>query len=119
MKLAMLTRLALLALLVTFIVTPETFAPVFAPFTQNNAPAIYTQSSILSLTLSHLALVGLATLAATLFSVSLAIIVTRPSVAAAVPPHSGCLRTAPENGSVAACHVHVLYLSRLIGPDST
>ena len=33
MKLAMLTRLALLALLVTFIVTPETFAPVFAPFT--------------------------------------------------------------------------------------
>ncbi|MGV0816977.1 ABC transporter permease [Martelella sp. AMO21009] len=78
MKLAMLTRLALLALLVTFIVTPETFAPVFAPFTQNNAPAIYTQSSILSLTLSHLALVGLATLAATLFSVSLAIIVTRP-----------------------------------------
>ncbi|MEO1990180.1 MAG: ABC transporter permease [Martelella sp.] len=78
MKLAMLTRLALLALLVTFIVTPETFAPVFEPFTQNNAPAIYTQSSILSLTLSHLALVGLATLAATLFSVSLAIIVTRP-----------------------------------------
>ena len=78
MKLAMLTRLALLALLVTFIVTPETFAPVFAPFTQNNAPAIYTQTSMLSLTLSHLALVGLATLAATLFSVSLAIIVTRP-----------------------------------------
>ncbi|MGV0910899.1 ABC transporter permease [Martelella sp. FOR1707] len=78
MKLAMLIRLALLALLVTFIVTPETFAPVFAPFTQNNAPAIYTQSSILSLTLSHLALVGLATLAATLFSVSLAIVVTRP-----------------------------------------
>ncbi|MCD1636224.1 ABC transporter permease [Martelella mediterranea] len=78
MKLAMLTRLALLALLVAFIVTPETFAPVFAPFTQNNAPAIYTQTSILSLTLSHLALVGLATLAATLFSVSLAIIVTRP-----------------------------------------
>ncbi|WP_448430910.1 ABC transporter permease [Martelella sp. FOR1707] len=74
----MLIRLALLALLVTFIVTPETFAPVFAPFTQNNAPAIYTQSSILSLTLSHLALVGLATLAATLFSVSLAIVVTRP-----------------------------------------
>ncbi|WP_419197508.1 ABC transporter permease [Martelella mediterranea] len=74
----MLTRLALLALLVAFIVTPETFAPVFAPFTQNNAPAIYTQTSILSLTLSHLALVGLATLAATLFSVSLAIIVTRP-----------------------------------------
>ncbi|WP_414673807.1 ABC transporter permease [Martelella sp. UBA3392] len=74
----MLTRLALLALLVTFIVTPETFAPVFAPFTQNNAPAIYTQTSMLSLTLSHLALVGLATLAATLFSVSLAIIVTRP-----------------------------------------
>jgi len=78
MKLAMLIRLALLALLVAVIVTPETFAPVFAPFTQNNAPAIYTQTSILSLTLSHLALVGLATLAATLFSVSLAIIVTRP-----------------------------------------
>lgn len=78
MKLAMLIRLALLALLVTFIVTPQTFAPVFAPFTRNGAPAIYTQTSMLSLTLSHLALVGLATLAATLFAVSLAIVVTRP-----------------------------------------
>ncbi|AJY45223.1 ABC transporter [Martelella endophytica] len=78
MRPAMLIRLALLALLVAFIVTPETFAPVFQPFTKNGAPAIYTQTSLLSLTLSHLAIVAVATVAATLFSVGLAIIVTRP-----------------------------------------
>ncbi|MET3598183.1 ABC transporter permease [Martelella mangrovi] len=78
MKAPVLIRLALLALLIAFIVFPEAFAPVFRPFTQNGAPAIYTQTSLLSLTLSHLAIVGVATVAATLFSVSLAIIVTRP-----------------------------------------
>lgn len=78
MRPATIIRLLLLALLVVFLVTPQSFAPVFAPFTKNNAPAIYTQTSMLSLTFSHLALVGVATLAATLFSVTLAIVVTRP-----------------------------------------
>lgn len=78
MRASVLIRLALLVLLIAFISFPEAFAPVFRPFTQNGAPAIYTQTSLLSLTLSHLAIVGAATVAATLFSVGLAIIVTRP-----------------------------------------
>ena len=78
MKLAVIIRLLLLAVLVAFIVSPTRFAAVFAPFTNNNAPAIYTQTSLLSLTISHLLLVGAATLAASLVSVVLAVIVTRP-----------------------------------------
>ena len=78
MKLAVIIRLLLLAVLVAFIVSPTRFAAVFAPFTNNNAPAIYTQTSLLSLTISHLLLVGAATLAASLISVVLAVIVTRP-----------------------------------------
>ncbi|QQM30533.1 ABC transporter permease [Martelella lutilitoris] len=78
MRASVFIRLALLVLLIAFISFPEAFAPVFRPFTQNGAPAIYTQTSLLSLTLSHLAIVGAATVAATLFSVGLAIIVTRP-----------------------------------------
>ncbi len=78
MKASVLIRLGLLVLLIAFISFPQAFAPVFRPFTQNGAPAIYTQTSLLSLTLSHLAIVGAATVAATIFSVGLAIIVTRP-----------------------------------------
>lgn len=79
MKLSNLVRVLALALLVTFIVTPQSFAPLFAPLTRFDAPAIYTQTSILSLTLSHLAIVAAATLLATLVSVGFAILVTRPS----------------------------------------
>ncbi len=32
----------------TFLVTPESFAPVFAPLTENGAPPIYIQSSLLA-----------------------------------------------------------------------
>lgn len=72
-------RLALFLLLVAFLADPRAFAPVFAPFAANDAPAIYTQSSLLALTLSHLAMVATATLAATIVSVGFAILVTRPS----------------------------------------
>ena len=72
-------RLALLLMLVAFLADPQAFEPVFAPFAANGAPAIYTQSSLLSLTLSHLAMVGVATLAATVVSIGFAILVTRPS----------------------------------------
>lgn len=78
MRIAVCVRLALLMLLVAFIGWPQAFAPVFRPFTQNGAPPIYTQTSLLSLTLSHLALVAVATLLATLVSISLAVLVTRP-----------------------------------------
>jgi osmoprotectant transport system permease protein len=71
-------RLAVLALLVTFLVTPQTFAPVFAPLTQFGAPPIYNQGDLLELTLNHLLITAIATLASTVVAVGLAIIVTRP-----------------------------------------
>lgn len=72
-------RLVALVLLIAFIVSPNSFEPVFKPLTQNNAPAIYNQGSLLSLTIQHLALVLAATLGATIVAVGLAILVTRPS----------------------------------------
>lgn len=72
--------LAIAALfLLAFLVSPTSFAPVFAPFTRNNAPAIYTQTSLLSLTLSHLALVVAAVVASTAIALLLAVLVTRPT----------------------------------------
>ena len=48
-----------------FLLTPESFAPVFAPLTENGAPPIYTQSSLLSPDLAHLLLVFVAAVAST------------------------------------------------------
>ena len=45
--------------------TPQSFAFVFQPLTKNGQPAIYTQNSLLNLTLSHLLIVAIATVAAT------------------------------------------------------
>ncbi|MDW6022664.1 ABC transporter permease [Mesorhizobium sp. BAC0120] len=73
-----LLRLAALVILVAFVAWPEWFAPVFRPLTQNNAPAIYNQGSLLTLTLTHLRTVLIATVAATIVAVGLAILVTRP-----------------------------------------
>lgn len=69
---------ALCAALVAFIGFPELFEPLFKPLVQTNAPAIYTQASLLALTLSHLSIVAMATGAAILIAGSLAILVTRP-----------------------------------------
>ena len=74
----LLMALAVLFLLV-FLISPESFAPLFQPLTKNNAPPIYTQTSLLSLTLSHLGLVGLAVVASTVVAVGLGILVTRPA----------------------------------------
>jgi osmoprotectant transport system permease protein len=74
-----LLRILALALLVAFLLRPDLFVPLFRPLTQNNAPAIYTQNSLLSLTLLHLRTVALATLGATVVAVGLAILVTRPA----------------------------------------
>ncbi|NIX75297.1 ABC transporter permease [Microvirga terricola] len=72
-------RLAALVLLVVFITKPELFAPLFEPLTINNAPAIYNQGSLLSLTLAHLGTVFSAALASAIIAVTLGIFVTRPS----------------------------------------
>ncbi|MET0172219.1 MAG: ABC transporter permease [Agrobacterium vaccinii] len=69
---------ALSLLLITFLVKPELFEPVFKPLVQTNAPAIYIQANLLSLTLSHLATVAIATGAAIVIAGTLAILVTRP-----------------------------------------
>ena len=61
-RIGLVLRLVAFALLVAFLLSPQTFAPVFRPLTQNNAPAIYTQSDLMTLTLVHLRIVFLAPL---------------------------------------------------------
>ncbi|MGO4526690.1 ABC transporter permease [Microvirga sp. 2MCAF35] len=78
-------RGAALFLLVLFITAPQLFAFAFKPLTTNGAPAIYNQGSLLSLTLSHLRIVFLATVASTVLAVGLGIFVTRPSGAEFLP----------------------------------
>ncbi|MFN3273847.1 MAG: ABC transporter permease [Paracoccus sp. (in: a-proteobacteria)] len=75
-------RLALgaaVVLLLAFLLSPDSFAPVFQPFTRNNAPAIYQQTPLVSLTLAHLGLVAVAVLASTALALLLAVLVTRPA----------------------------------------
>lgn len=80
-----LLRLVALVLLIAFVTHPDWFAPLFKPLTQNNAPAIYNQGSLLSLTIQHLRTVAIATVAATIIAVSLAVLVTRPIGAEFLP----------------------------------
>lgn len=68
---------AVALVLLAFLMVPTAFAPLFQPFTRNSAPAIYTQTSLLSLTLSHLAIVAVAVAGSTLVGLTLAILVTR------------------------------------------
>lgn len=75
----------LLALLVAFLAAPQAFEPLLKPLVEQNAPAIYNHGSLLSLTLQHLAIVSIATLAATAVAVSLAILVSRPIGAEFLP----------------------------------
>src|SRR5262245_45470581 len=85
MRIGVVIRLLVLAVLVVFIVSPQTFAFVFQPLTKNNQPAIYVQTSLLDLTVNHLFIVAIATAAATLIAVGLAIFVTRPYGAEFLP----------------------------------
>ncbi|WP_373285608.1 ABC transporter permease [Salipiger pallidus] len=72
-------RLALIILLAALVLAPGLFEPVFAPIAPVGGPVIYTRSSLLSLSLSHLGLVAAASLASTIVAVTLAILVTRPA----------------------------------------
>ncbi|KLK92051.1 ABC transporter [Microvirga vignae] len=85
MKVASVLRLTAVVLLVLFIAMPQAFAFLFEPLTDNRAPAIYNQGSLLFLTLQHLRTVALATLASTVLAVALGIFVTRPSGAEFLP----------------------------------
>ena len=72
-----LLRAALLAILIAFLVSPGWFEPLLKPLVQDNAPAIYNQGSLLTLTLLHLRIVAIATMGAVIVAVTLAILVTR------------------------------------------
>jgi osmoprotectant transport system permease protein len=85
MRAGLIIRLVILALLVAFVVTPESFAWLFQPLTKNGQPAIYTQNSLLNLTVSHLLIVAIATVLATGIAVGLAVLVTRPFGAEFLP----------------------------------
>lgn len=80
-----LLRLVAFALLVVFLASPQSFAFVFQPLAKPGQPPIYLQSSLLNLTLNHLAITAIATVAATIVAVSLAILVTRPFGAEFLP----------------------------------
>lgn len=64
---------------VVFLLMPQHFAALFQPLTRNNAPPIYLQSSMLALTLAHLAIVAAAVLVSTVIALGLAVFVTRPA----------------------------------------
>jgi osmoprotectant transport system permease protein len=74
---APLARTLGIALLAAAVLKPETFAPLLQPLTNNGAPAIYTQTSLLALTASHVELVLASILAAFVVALGLAILVTR------------------------------------------
>ena len=78
-------RIGALALLIAFLVTPQSFAPLFAPLTQYGAPPIYDQGNLLTLALAQLATVCCATAASALVAVGLGILVTRAGGAEFLP----------------------------------
>ncbi len=82
---AWLARAVLLSLLVAFLLSPGWFEPLLAPLVQDNAPVIYNQGSLLTLTLLHLRTVAVAIAAATVVAVLFAILVTRPFGAEFLP----------------------------------
>ena len=85
MSFANFLRLGALALLLTFLLSPQTFAPLFAPLTHYGAPPIYDQGNLLSLALAQLATVLCAAAASTAAAVGLGILVTRPAGAQFLP----------------------------------
>ncbi|AWM28571.1 ABC transporter permease [Sinorhizobium fredii] len=72
-----LLRLTVFLALLAFLLQPGWFEPLLKPLVQENAPAVYNRGSLFWLTLLHLRTVLVATIAATVVAVSLAILVTR------------------------------------------
>jgi osmoprotectant transport system permease protein len=85
MSFANILRLAALALLLTFLLSPQSFAPLFAPLTRYGAPPIYDQGNLLSLAVAQLVTVLCAAAASTVVAVGLGILVTRPAGAQFLP----------------------------------
>ncbi|MCA1492100.1 ABC transporter permease [Sinorhizobium alkalisoli] len=72
-------------ILLAFLLQPGWFEALLKPLVQENAPAIYNRGSLLWLTVLHLRTVLVATLAAIIVAVSLAILVTREAGAEFLP----------------------------------
>jgi osmoprotectant transport system permease protein len=85
MSWSLIIRLLVLALLIAFLVAPDSFAFLLQPFTKPGQPAIYNRGTLWSLTLSHLAITFAATSLATIVALGLAILVTRPFGAEFLP----------------------------------
>lgn len=82
---ALIARLAALTTLLALLFVPELFRGILEPLTENGAPAIYNQGSLLQLTLAHLALVAAATAIGGLAALAMGIFVTRPAGAEFLP----------------------------------
>jgi osmoprotectant transport system permease protein len=78
-------RVSAFILLAAFLLSPQSFAPLFAPLNQHGAPPIYDQGNLLTLALAHLGTVLLAAAASTIVAVGLGILVTRASGAEFLP----------------------------------
>lgn len=85
MSVGMIVRLAVLAVLVAFLAAPQSFAFVFAPLAKPGQPPIYLQTGLVNLTLNHLMITAIATVAAAIVAIGLAILVTRPVGAEFLP----------------------------------
>lgn len=85
MRQATLLRIGLIILLLALVIRPDWFVWLFAPFAPEAGPIIYERASLLSLSLSHLALVAVASMAAAVVAITLAVLVTRPFGAAFLP----------------------------------
>ena len=78
-------RALVVVALVVFLIRPELFRPLLAPLCDAGQPVIYDRGSLLSLALAHLATVAISIGGATVVSVGLAILVTRPIGAEFLP----------------------------------
>lgn len=78
-RLSLPLHLLLAFLLALFLAMPHVFTPLLSPFTRNGAPAIYDQTPLWRLAVSHLGLVATATGAAAIVAVGFAVLTTRPS----------------------------------------
>ncbi|QQR40801.1 ABC transporter permease [Devosia rhizoryzae] len=78
-------RTLLLVVLLAFLVSPDSFAPLLQPLVKYGGPPIYHQGNLLDITLNHLWITFAATFVATVFAVGLAIVVTRPFGAEFLP----------------------------------
>ncbi|MPV65266.1 ABC transporter permease [Burkholderia sp. BE17] len=78
-------RAAVLAALLVLLLRSEWLAPLFAPFADNGAPALYDRSSLLDLTLAHLSIVAVSSAVGAIVALAAGIFVTRPAGADFLP----------------------------------